>query len=116
MIAWGGRLAKLGICVFLFGSWVLLMSEALNTKAYDRLLTWVAWGLLLSPIGERTLTTKHRSPVGRWFLLCIYAAMYGSTGLHKLLMEPQGWFSGVTRCRRPPQGRKVQRRESNSWT
>jgi len=94
MILWGGRLAKLGVCLFLVGSWVLLMSESLNTKAYDRLLTWVAWGLLLSPIGERGLTDKYRSPVGRWFLLWTYVAIYGSTGLHKLILEPQGWFSG----------------------
>jgi hypothetical protein len=94
MILWGGRLAKIGICVFLLGSWVLLLSESLNIKAYDRLLTWVAWGMLLGPIGERGLTAKHRSPVGRWFLLWCYAAIYGSTGFHKLLMEPQGWFSG----------------------
>jgi hypothetical protein len=94
MILWGGRLAKIGICVFLLGSWVLLFSESLNIKAYDRLLTWVAWGMLLGPIGERGLTAKHRSPVGRWFVLWCYAAIYGSTGFHKLLMEPQGWFSG----------------------
>ena len=94
MILWGGRLAKLGICVFLFGSWVLLASEALNVKAYDRLLTWVAWGLLLSPIGERGLTRKYRAPVGRWFLLWVYMAIYGSTGWHKLILEHEGWFSG----------------------
>jgi hypothetical protein len=94
MVLWGGRLAKLGVCVFLFGSWVLLVSEALNIKAYDRVLTWFAWALLLSPIGERRLSEKYRSPVGRWFLVWVYIALYGSTGFHKLIMEPQGWLSG----------------------
>jgi hypothetical protein len=94
MILWGGRLAKLGICIFLLGSWTLLLSESLNIKAYDRLITWVAWGLLLAPIGERKMTSKSRSPVGRWFLIWVYIALYGSTGFHKLLLEPEGWFSG----------------------
>ena len=94
MMMWGGRLAKPGVLVFLVGSWVLLISEALNIKAYDRLLTWMAVGMLLGPIGERGLSKKYRSPVGRWFMLWAFIAIYGSTGFHKLLMEPEGWFSG----------------------
>jgi hypothetical protein len=94
MLAWGGRLAKPGMVTWLVFSWLLLASEALNIKAYDRLLTWIAVGLLLGPIGERGLTEKARSPYGRWFLLLAYYALYGSTGWLKLLREFEGWYSG----------------------
>jgi hypothetical protein len=93
MILWGGRLAKPGVLVWFVGSWILLLSEALNIKAYDRVMTWVAIGLLLGPIGERDLVHKERSPVGRWYLLLVYAALYGSTGWHKVVLEPR-WWSG----------------------
>jgi hypothetical protein len=93
MILWGGRLAKPGVLVWFVGSSILLLSEALNIKAYDRLMVWVAVGLLLGPIGERDLAQKARSPVGRWYLLVVYAALYGSTGWHKIVLEPR-WWSG----------------------
>ena len=93
-LAWGGRAAKPGLLLFLLGSWLLLAAEALNIKAYDRLLTWVALGLLLGPVGERGLTKKARSPFGRWFLLIAFAALYGSTGWLKAIEAGEGWRSG----------------------
>lgn len=94
MLLYGGKLAKPGMLVWLLFSWLLLANEALNIKAYDRLLTWTAWGLLLGPIGERGLTAKHRSPYGRWFLLLVFCALYGSTGWLKTLKETEGWLNG----------------------
>jgi len=91
----GGRTAKLGVVGFLICSWILLMSEALNIKAYDRLITWIAFGLLLAPIGERGLADRYRSPVARYWILLVYCAMYGSTGLNKLLFEPRWWTGEV---------------------
>ena len=95
MIIWVGRLARPGVLVWLVGSWILLASEALNIKAYDRLMTWVALGIFLGPIGERDLAHKERSPFGRWYLLIVYAAIYGSTGWHKVLLEPRWWSGDV---------------------
>jgi hypothetical protein len=94
MLAWGGRLAKPGMLVWLTFSWLLLANEALNIKAYDRVLTWVALGLLLGPIGERRLSEKARSPYGRWYMLVAFCALYGSTGWLKLMMATDGWMSG----------------------
>ena len=90
---WGGRLAKPALVIWLLTSWVLLSSECFNTKAYDRLMTWQTVALLLGPIGERGLTTKARSPLGRWWLLIAYCAIYGSTGYFKARYEPL-WFTG----------------------
>lgn len=92
-LLWGGRLAKPGLVLWLVASWVLLSAEALNIKAYDRLLTWTAFGLLLAPIGERDLDQRWCSPVARWFLLVVYGGLYGSTGWLKLLEEP-AWRDG----------------------
>lgn len=94
MLAWGGRLAKPGMVIWLVLSWTLLANEALNIKAYDRVLTWIAFGLLFGPIGERDLQNKARSPFGRWFLILFYCALYGATGWLKLLVETKGWFQG----------------------
>ncbi|MEL6348415.1 MAG: hypothetical protein AAFV53_35240, partial [Myxococcota bacterium] len=94
MVGYGGRLAKPGIIVWLVFSWILLANEALNIKAYDRLLTWIAAGLLMGPIGERDLVHKARSPFSRWYLLIIYCALYGSTGWLKAIHATEGWWNG----------------------
>jgi hypothetical protein len=90
----GGRWTKPGALLFLFGAYTLASHEALNTKAYDRLLVWETMALLLSPIGERNLTSKWRSPFGRWVMLIVFMAIYGSTGFLKMLDEP-AWFDGT---------------------
>lgn len=94
MVGLGGRWTKPGALVFLAGAYTLASHEALNTKAYDRLLVWETMALLLSPIGERDLTSKWRSPFGRWVMLVIFMAIYGSTGFLKMLDEPH-WFDGT---------------------
>jgi hypothetical protein len=93
-LLWGGRLAKPGLVAYLAGAWALMAVEALDVKAHDRLALWMALGLLLAPIGERGLTQKWRSPWARWYLLVVFSAIYGSTGLCKVLEEP-GWFDGT---------------------
>lgn len=93
-VLWGGRLAKPGVILWLFGAGALLAEEALNVKAHDRLLFYLAIGLLLSPVGERGLHAKWRSPAARWYLLVVFCALYGSTGMLKLLYEP-GWWDGT---------------------
>ena len=94
-VAWGGRLFHVGILVWAVGNWGLLGQEALNCKAYDRLLTWVALALLMSPAWERGLTAKWRSPLARLVLVNIYCAAYGSTGILKLIYEPTWWTGEV---------------------
>ncbi len=93
MLAWGGRLARPGLLLWLAASWLLLAAEAFNIKAYDRVITWIGLGLLFGPIGERGLTGKWRSPFGRWVLILFYMALYGSTGWLKA-MEGSHWWSG----------------------
>lgn len=94
MLARGGWLAKPGILLWLFAGGIFLSGEALNTKAYDRLLVWQSLVLLLAPIGEHDLTTKWRSPAPRWMMLIVYCGIYGSTGWLKLLDEPR-WLDGT---------------------
>ena len=94
LTAVGGRMTKVGIALFLLASWTLLSAEALNIKAYDRLLTWIAIGLMLGPTSERSLDQKYRSPFGRWFLLVVYSSIYGSTGWLKVLEQGSNWISG----------------------
>lgn len=89
----GGRLFRAGMLLWLAATWILLAGEALNIKAHDRLLVWIAAAFLISPVHEPGLSQKWRSPVARWFLLIVFAGMYGSTGWLKLLYEP-GWLRG----------------------
>lgn len=94
LLAWGGRLARPGVVVFLVGYWLLMSAEAANIKAYDRLLTFQALALLVGPTHERGLTHKWRTPSGRHVLLVVYGFLYGSTGVLKAL-EPDGtWWDG----------------------
>lgn len=93
IVVFGGRATKLGLLLFLGGMWALILQEGINMKAYNRLLTWVGLAFLAAPIGERNLGQKYRSPVGRWAVLLVYMAIYGSTGFLKYTMEPH-WKDG----------------------
>lgn len=95
MVAWGGRLTKPGILLFLICGWTLGAYEALNVKAHDRLLLWVSTALFFSPADERDLAGKYRSPFGRYVLIVAYSAIYGSTGFMKAFYEPT-WFTDGT--------------------
>ena len=92
MVAFGGRALRPGLVIWAICAWAMLSYEALNVKAHDRLLLWVALGLFMSPAHERELWTKWRSPAPRWYLMMVYAAIYGSTGWDKALEEPT-WFT-----------------------
>jgi hypothetical protein len=94
LVAWGGRCFRPGVALYLVASWALLAEEALDVKAHDRLFTWIALVMLLSPAGERRLSDKWRSPAARWAMIVIFAAIYGSTGFCKLLLEPR-WLDGT---------------------
>lgn len=94
LVALGGRGAKPGVLLYLLASTLLLANEALNTKAYDRLLIWLALGLLLAPIAERGLTERRRSPLPRWFMVLVFCALYGSTGWLKIIEAGPHWLSG----------------------
>jgi hypothetical protein len=93
-VSYGGKLMRPGLLMWAIGAWTLLGYEALNVKAHDRLLAWIAIGLLISPAHERGLARKYRSPIGRYFLLIAFCAIYGSTGLAKHLHEPSWWRDG----------------------
>lgn len=90
----GGALTKPAVAVYLACSWLMLANEALNIKAYDRLLFWMALALFFAPVSERELHRKWRSPAARWYLILVFAALYGSTGWLKVFEEWQGWLSG----------------------
>lgn len=95
-LAWGGRLARPGLLLWASCAALLLAAEGFNIKAYDRLLFWIALGLLFSPIHERGLLTARRSPWGRWFVLLVYIGLYGSTGgLKALQTGPGSWWTGT---------------------
>ncbi len=93
LLAVGGRVAKPGLVLWVVAMWLLLSAEAMNIKAYDRLLAWQALPLLLAPIGEKNLTAKWRSPFAYWVLLLLYVTMYAMTGWAKVLLEPH-WRDG----------------------
>jgi len=96
LIAWGrGAALYIGLAAWFVGSWTLLAHEALNIKAFDRMLLWVAIAVAFSPASQTGLTRKYRSPVGRWLMLLAFCSIYGSTGFFKLLLEP-GWWTGET--------------------
>jgi hypothetical protein len=96
LLGWfvGGRWAKPGLLVWLLTTAVLLVNEALNIKAYDRLTLWLSLAFFLAPVGERNLHTKWRSPAARWVVLVVFCALYGSTGWLKALKEPTWWTNG----------------------
>jgi len=92
LVLWGGRLTKPALVVWVICSTLLVAHEGLNWKAYDRLHAWVGLAMLLGPVSERGLSTKARSPAGRWMMLLIFCSLYGMTGWTKALVP--GWWSG----------------------
>lgn len=94
MVAFGGRWLRPGLVLWAVCAWTMLGYEALNVKAHDRLLLWWSVGLLVSPAHEARLWTKWRSPAARWYVMLVFASIYGSTGLNKALKEPTWWTTG----------------------
>lgn len=96
-------LTRVGILAAGGAALVLGLEEALNLKAYDRLLTWQALALLAASFGSGTAATgdaadedpRTAAGFGRYALLIIYAGLYGSTGWLKALFEPT-WWNGET--------------------
>jgi hypothetical protein len=95
LVGFGGRGTKPGLVLWLLASTLLLGNEALNIKAYDRLLFWIAMGLMLGPVSERGLTGAMRSPLPRWFLMIVFCALYGSTGWLKIIEAGADWAGGA---------------------
>lgn len=87
----GGRLARPGLLLWFLAHAALLVAMGMSVRAPERLLVFVTIGLLLGPLHERGLTAKARSPVARWYLIVVFASLYGSTGWMKLLEEPAWW-------------------------
>jgi hypothetical protein len=94
MVAWGGRLMHVGIALWFVGSFFLIGSEAYNMKAFDRLLAWMALALVFSPAWRRGLTHTWASPFPRYLMIIVFTAIYGSTGMCKLLYDPSWLGSG----------------------
>lgn len=94
MMALGGRMYRTGVLLWIVGAWLLLLSEGLNVKAYDRLGLFMAVAFLVSPLSEHRLTQKYRSPIGRYFMLLIFCVIYFETGLMKLMYESSWIGSG----------------------
>lgn len=90
----GGRWAKPGVLGWFGLHAALLGTLGLNVRAPERLIFWIVVGLLLAPIGERALDRKWRGPAPRWYLMVVFSALYGSTGVLKLIAEP-AWWSGT---------------------
>lgn len=93
-LAWGGRLARPGVLLFLVAFWGLVSAEAANSKAYDRLLLLDGVALAVGPVSARNPTRTWRSPLGRQLLMLVFMGLYASTGLTKLFASPEGWWSG----------------------
>lgn len=77
---------------------VLGLEEALNLKAYDRLIAWQSLALVFAPssvAGEDDERPSTAAGFARWGLVIAYAGLYGSTGWMKLLFEP-AWATGKT--------------------
>ncbi len=92
-LGWGGRAARPGLLLWMLAELGLFAGLGWELNAPERIAGWCAVGLLLGPIGERDLTARRRSPVGRWFFLLWMSAMYGMTGWLKVSREP-GWLDG----------------------
>jgi hypothetical protein len=85
---------QLGLVLWIIATEILHFHEALNVKRYDVLFLWFAIALLFSPAGQADLHRKWRSPFSRYFLTIVFCAIYGSTGILKLIYEP-GWWTGA---------------------
>ncbi len=93
-LLYGGRAAKPGLALWLACYLAVLAAMGLESRLPTRWLVMVSVGLTLGPIGERGLAARWRSPVGRWYFLVLFGAIYGSTGWLKLLTEP-AWRDGT---------------------
>lgn len=93
-LAWGGRLARPGLLVFMVAFWGLVSAENANVKAYDRLLMLEGVALGLGPVALRDARNAWRAPLGRQLLMLVFMGLYASTGLTKLLGSPEHWWSG----------------------
>jgi hypothetical protein len=92
-LLYGGRFAKPGLLLWAVAYAALLVCLGLNVRAPERLLVWITMVMLASPMGERGLVEKARSPAARWMVMIVLCSLYGSTGWMKLLEEP-GWWTG----------------------
>jgi len=92
-VARGGKTFHIGLVLWFITNSIYLTSEALNVKAYDRLLIFIGLGLFFSPAYKKNLFTTYISPYSRYIMLVIFSSLYLSTGLLKLLYEPS-WFTG----------------------
>lgn len=92
-VVWGGRGTRLSVALFALAHAGLLVGMGLNVRAPERLMMFATVAMLLGPVEERGLTEKWRTPAVRWYVLVLFASLYGSTGLMKLVDEP-GWLTG----------------------
>lgn len=89
----GGRGTRLAVLAWLVTQGVFVTGLGLEINAPEKTMWWVATGFLFGPVDERGLTSKWRSPFGRWYWLLHLTAAYGMNGLVKALEEP-GWWTG----------------------
>lgn len=92
-VARGGKTFHIGLVLWFLTNSIYLASEALNVKAYDRLLMFIGFSLFISPAYKGNLLKTYISPYPRYVMLVIFSSLYLSTGLLKLLYEP-AWFTG----------------------
>lgn len=90
-----GPVRRLSVAIAGTAALVLCLEEALNLKAYDRLLAWQSLVLVFAPDDA---DGDDESPVtasgfARFALVIVYAGLYGSTGWMKVLFEP-AWATG----------------------
>lgn len=93
-LAYGGRLARPALILFLVAFWGFVSSEGANVKAYDRLILLEGVVLGVGPVSTRDAACAARSPLGRQLLLLVFMGLYASTGLSKLVNSTDGWLSG----------------------
>jgi hypothetical protein len=92
LLVGAGRLVRVGLLLFALAACALMFEEGLNMKAYDRLMLWQAFALLLAPAAAARV--QDGSPVARYTLTLTYCGLYGMTGWNKILEEPL-WWRGV---------------------
>lgn len=92
-VARGGKTFHVGLLLWFICNGIYITSEALNVKAYDRLLFFIALVLLVSPAYKKNLGSIYVSPMPRRLMLTVFSTLYLSTGMLKLIHEP-GWLNG----------------------
>ncbi len=83
------RRTREAACLFLISSSLLLTTEGLNIKAYDRIIWWLIYICLFAPV-------KRGDPdrLARFMLMLLFCNLYLSTGLTKLVFGGNDWLSG----------------------